>query len=73
MHPKEFQYLGFEFENQLYCFTHVPFDLSSACHVYTVIMGEVFRPLRQDGLRMTYLIDDVLYAFKSKGEAATKM
>ncbi len=73
MHPKEFQYLGFDFENQLYCLTHLLFGLSSACHVYPVIMGEVFYPLRQEGLRMTYLIGDVLYAFKSKGEAATKM
>lgn len=55
-----------EFEGQGFCFTHLPFGLSSACRVYTIIMGKVYRPLREFGFTLTYLI--ALFAFRSKPE-----
>jgi hypothetical protein len=73
MHPSAFKFLGFQFDNQVYYFSHLPFGLSCACRVYTIIMGEVYRPLRQSGLRMTYLIDDALYAFADQEEAMVRV
>ena len=66
MHPNTYRFLGIEFEGQVYCFTHLPFGLSSACRAYTILMGEVYRPFRENGQNMTYLIDDALYAFKDQ-------
>ena len=43
-------------------FAHLLCGLLLACRAFTFIMGEVHRPLRLYGQRMTYLIDGSLYA-----------
>ena len=57
MHPETHRSLGVQYRGQVYYFEHLPFGLSSACRAHTIIMGEVYRPLRQRGQRMSYLID----------------
>lgn len=71
MHPETFPNLCIEFGGKVYYFTHLPFGLSSACRVYTVLMSEVYRPFRVYGQRMTSLIDNInaLFAFPRGGTA----
>ncbi len=54
MHPDSYEYLALEFEEQLYVFIHLPFGLASACKVYTVVMSEVYKPLRLHGFCLSY-------------------
>jgi len=72
MHPDTYRFLCIEFGGQLYYFTHLPFGVSSACKTYTVLMSEVYRPLRQAGQRLTALIDDALFAFKDDEHARAR-
>ena len=58
LHPDMWKYVGFEFEGQFYCFPMMPFGIMSACHTYTMLKQEIYRPLRQLGVRMTMLLDD---------------
>jgi hypothetical protein len=69
LHPAMWKYLAFQFEGRVYCFTHLPFGVAPACYVYTLIKQEIYRPLRDMGLRMVALIDDQLSM--QKGEART--
>ena len=69
MHPSTYRFLGIAYKGQVYYFAHLPFGLSSACKAYTVLMGEVYRPLRLRGQRMTYLIDDAFFAWRGQKEA----
>ncbi len=58
MHPDLWQYLGFEYKGIYYCFKVLPFRVSIACWIYSVIKQEVYRPARNQGARLQYLIDD---------------
>ena len=69
MHPNTYRFLGIQYKGHVYYFAHLPFGLSSACKAYTVLMGEVYRPLRMKGQRMSFLIDDAFFAWLSKPEA----
>ena len=69
MHPATAPFLGIQFGRQTFYFEHLPFGLASACKAYTDLMQEVYRPLRERGLRMTALIDDAMYAFSGKAAA----
>ena len=69
MHPSTFKFLGIRYKGHVYYFTHLPFGLSSACRAYTIIMGQVFRPLRLRGQRMSYLIDDAFFVWLGKALA----
>ena len=40
-----YKYLCIKFRGSLYYFTHLPLDRSSACRAYTVLLGEVHRPI----------------------------
>jgi hypothetical protein len=66
VHPQDRKFLGIEFEGKFYAFVALPFGLSSACRVYTVLMQQVYAPLRSLGLRMTTYIDDALYVAASR-------
>lgn len=56
--PDMWQYLGFEYKGIYYCFKVLPFGISIACWIYSVIKQEVYRPARNQGARLQYLIDD---------------
>lgn len=66
MHKDTWTYLAIEIDGQLYAYTHMPFGLATACRIYTIVMGEVYRPLRLHHQNLTYLIDDALFAFDSR-------
>ena len=66
MYINTFRFLGTEFAGQVHHFAALPFGLSSACHTYTRLIAEVYRPLRLKGQRMTFPIDDAAFVFASK-------
>lgn len=41
-----------------YCFKVLPFGVSIACWIYSIIKQELYRPARIQGARLQYLIDD---------------
>ena len=69
MHQDTWTCLAVEIQGQLYTYTHLPFGLAPACRIYTVTMGEVYRPLRLHGQNLTYLIDDALFAASTHEQA----
>ena len=60
MHPSAYPYLGVSWGGQLFVFTYMPFGLASACRVYTQLMASVYKPLRRQGERLSYIIDDAM-------------
>ena len=66
MHASTWPYLAVKFEGQVSVFTVLPFGMAEACGVYTTVMGEVYRPLRQVQQSLSFLIDDALFAAQSK-------
>ena len=73
MHPARTGFLVFSMRDKCTTSHICPFGLSCACRAYTVMMGEVYRPLRMHGQDMTYLIDDALYKFLNKLRAQFQM
>jgi hypothetical protein len=69
MHPADRPFLGFQFQGRFFRFKVLPFGLSSACRVYTLLMQQVYQPLRDRGLRMSFLIDDACFLFSSHSAA----
>ena len=51
------------------CFTVLPFGLSSGCRVFTKMQAEIYRPLREAGIRLSFLIDDEMGGAESLEEA----
>ena len=58
LHPAMWKYLCFQVGSKVYTWTHLPFGVAPACFIYTAIKQEIYRPLREAGLRMVFLIDD---------------
>jgi ribonuclease HI len=61
MHEDAWQYLGFQWEGQYYCFTQLPFGLAPACWAFTKLTRSVMTVFRQRGVRCTGYIDDSMY------------
>ena len=60
MHPSMYPYLGVSVGGQLFIMTYLPFGVAPACRIYTQLMSVVYKPLRQQGLRLSFYIDDAL-------------
>jgi hypothetical protein len=69
LHPSMWQFTAFQWQGRVYCFTHLPFGISSACWIYTTVKQAVYQPLRRMGMRLTHMIDDVLLAGRGRGRA----
>lgn len=69
MHESAFTYLGMEWGGRLWVWSHLPFGLAPACRLYTLMKQEVYRPLREQGVKMAFLIDDQAGVAAGKGRA----
>jgi hypothetical protein len=58
LHPSAQRFLCVQFEGQVYQFRALPFGLSSAVKAYTDLMTVAYMPLRREGCRLSYMIDD---------------
>lgn len=62
---EEYQnYLGFQWDNKYYCFTVLPFGLSSAPFIFTKCLRPLVKFLRKSGIMIVLYLDDGL-AFAS--------
>lgn len=67
----EFQkYLRFNFQNEMYQFTCLPFGLSTSPYVYTKIMKPVMHKLRSMRMLTIIYIDDLLFIKSSLAECS---
>ncbi|BDA41867.1 hypothetical protein COCOBI_02-6620 [Coccomyxa sp. Obi] len=70
VHPDYWKYLGCRLpDGTVCCFTVLPFGLSSGCRVFTTMMRKVYRPMREAGIRLSFLIDDELGGAEGLEEA----
>jgi len=69
IHPADQRYLAFHWRKRNYKFRAMPFGLSSAPRIWTKLMGAVLEPLRAQGIRLTYYIDDICLLATSIEEA----
>lgn len=67
LHPSAQRFLCVQFEGLVYKFKALPFGLSSAVKAYTDLMAVVYMPLRRQGWRFSFMIDDRI------GLATTRM
>jgi hypothetical protein len=70
VHPDHWRYLGCRLpDGTVCCFTVLPFGLSSSCRVFTQMQTEIYRPMREAGIRLSFLIDDEMGGAESLEEA----
>ena len=53
----------------MYVRPFLPFGIASACREYTQLIAEMYRPLRQHGEKLIFLIDDAMGAAGPKPKA----
>ena len=54
------QYFAFDFLNKRYCFTCLPFGLTTSPRVFTKILKPLIGLLRQQGMRIVTYLDNIL-------------
>lgn len=62
MHPESIPHLGFCWKGQYYVFCSLPFGLSSACWVFTMLTRELVGSWRAICTRLLHYLDDFLFA-----------
>jgi hypothetical protein len=62
MHPDSVPYLGFEWAGVFYAFVVLPFGLSTAPRMFTLVMATCVRFLRHRGIRLLAYLDDLIFA-----------
>ena len=58
MRSDQMRLFGFQWDGQLYVYTVLPFGWSGACLAFTRLMAAVWQPLRAQGMRLVYMLDD---------------
>ena len=69
VHPSHQRYLQFQWRDQLYQFTCLPFGLASAPRVFTKTLHPVVTVLRSLGIRLVIYLDDLLLMVRTHQEA----
>ena len=73
LHPSVRRYFCFRFEGRLYQFTHMPFGLSIAPRVCTLLLSVVAFALKQAGIRHVRYLDDFFLIGASSEEVAQQL
>lgn len=68
MHPDSRCFLTFKHNNVVYQYNSLAFGLSVAPRVFTKLMQYAIEPLRQQGIRLVYYLDDICFLAKSDAE-----
>ena len=69
LHPSMWEYVAFQFEEQVYCFCVNPFGVAETPRKFTIYKQEVHRPLRETGVRLGMLLDDRIAVESSRPRA----
>jgi hypothetical protein len=72
LHDSMWEYLAFEFDGEILCYVAAPFGLKFCTQVFSLILGEAYKPLRMLGHRGTSFIDDRTGVYSSRKEALAK-
>ena len=59
LHKDSKKYMCFEHNGTVYQYRSLPFGHSVAPRVFTKIMRAVLEPLRREGIRLVYYLDDI--------------
>lgn len=70
MYEEHWKYLGFQWPDQYYVFTQLPFGLAPACYVFTKVMRQLVKSWRSRGVRLIPYIDDFIFFCKDRAEFA---
>ena len=70
IHEEHQTFLGFEWEGKFYCYTVLPFGLSTAPRIFTKIMKTPVAHLRSLGCKLIAYLDDIPFAHDSFESAA---
>ena len=68
IHEDSQEFLSFENEEVVYRYRSLAFGLSVAPRVFSKIMRYAIKPLRKEGLRVIYYLDDICIPAKTKQE-----
>lgn len=68
MHPDSRCFLTFKHNNVVYQYNSLAFGLSVAPRVFTKLMQYAIEPLRQQGIRLVYYLDDICFLAKPDAE-----
>lgn len=66
INPSDQQYLGFSWNNQYFCFTVLPFGLSSAPYIFTKCLRPLVKFWRKNNLKVVLYLDDGLILANSQ-------
>ncbi|KXZ40999.1 hypothetical protein GPECTOR_1018g286 [Gonium pectorale] len=69
LHPSMYPYAAFEWQGRVLFWPVLAFGFAPACWTYSLLKQELFRPLRERGVDLSYLIDDCLAAAQSRAAA----
>ena len=56
--PQQHTYLGFSWKNHYYCFTVLPFGLSSAAYIFSKCLREMVKYWRRNSIKIVLYLDD---------------
>ncbi|KXZ41104.1 hypothetical protein GPECTOR_793g15 [Gonium pectorale] len=69
LHPSMYPYAAFEWQGRVLYWPVLAFGFAPACWTYSLLKQELFRPLRECGVDLSYLKDDCLAAAESRPAA----
>ena len=69
LHPDMYRFAAFEWQGNWYYWLAMAFGFAPACWVYSLLKQELFRPLRQRGVNLAFLIDDCAVAARNMAAA----
>ena len=73
MHESSIPFLGFEWEGSYYAYTVLPFGLSTAPWIFTLVMSHCVRFLRSTGVELIAYLDDLIFAHATPREALQRI
>lgn len=71
--PRAKQHLGFKSKGRVYQFQVLPFGLTSAPRMFTKLMTAAVKPLREEGIRLVFYLDDILIMGRTEEETRSSM
>jgi hypothetical protein len=68
VHPDYWQFLGFEWNGDFYVFCQLPFELATACYVFSKITKQLAQRWRSLGTKVIAYIDDFFFVCSTSAE-----
>ncbi|KAL1917129.1 uncharacterized protein VTP21DRAFT_4785 [Calcarisporiella thermophila] len=69
IHQKSRKFLSFSHRGETYSFKAMPFGLASAPRIFSKLKKDALEPLRKQGMRLTFYLDDICLMHQSEQKA----